>query len=128
MVHLFANANTEAFGYLNLALLFGLVILGGAFGARLFQKLRIPQVVGCIVVGVFLGDVFNLITPDIIEKLKPFTMFALGIIGFMIGSELRGNVFKKHGKQFFLILRIKTICLIEVDNMGHRLFQEINRI
>jgi len=89
---------------LNLVLLFGLVILGGTFGARLFQKLHIPQVVGCIIVGVLLGDVLNLITPQTIEALKPFTMFALGVIGFMIGAELRGDVFKKYGKQFFIIL------------------------
>ncbi len=31
-------------------------------------------------------------------------MFALGIIGFMIGSELRSDVFKRYGKQFFVIL------------------------
>ncbi len=104
MVHLFANAGTETFGYLNLALLFGLVILGGAFGARLFQKLHIPQVVGCIIVGIILGDVLNVITPERIDKLRPFTMFALGVIGFMIGSELQGDVFKKYGKQFFIIL------------------------
>jgi Kef-type K+ transport system membrane component KefB len=104
MIYPLANMGIESFGYLNLALLFGLVILGGTFGARLFQKFRIPQVVGCIVVGIFLGDVFNFITPNIIEKLRPFTMFALGIIGFMIGSELRGDVFKKYGKQFFTIL------------------------
>jgi Kef-type K+ transport system membrane component KefB len=31
-------------------------------------------------------------------------MFALGIIGFMIGGELRSDVFKKYGRQFFVIL------------------------
>jgi CBS domain-containing protein len=31
-------------------------------------------------------------------------MFALGVIGFMIGAELRGDVFKKYGRQFFIIL------------------------
>jgi len=87
-----------------LVLLFGLVILGGTFGARLFQKLHIPQVVGCIVIGVLLGDVLKLITPRTIETLRPFTMFALGVIGFMIGAELRGDVFKKYGRQFFIIL------------------------
>jgi len=91
-------------GHLNLALLFGLVILFGAFGARLFQKFHIPQVVGCIVIGILLGDVFRLITQETIESLKPFTMLALGIIGFMIGAELRADVFKKYGKQFFFIL------------------------
>lgn len=98
------NANGELFGYLNPALLFGLIVLGGAFGARFFQKFHIPQVVGCIVVGILLGDGLGIITPQTIEELEPFTMFALGVIGFMIGSELRGDVFKKYGKQFFAIL------------------------
>jgi len=31
-------------------------------------------------------------------------MFALGLIGFMIGGELRSDIFKKYGKQFFTIL------------------------
>ena len=108
MTHTLVNASAEVFPPwldLNLALLFGLVILGGAFGARLFQKFHIPQVVGCVVVGILLGrDVLNLITPERVESLKPFTMFALGIIGFMIGAELRAEVFKKYGRQFFIIL------------------------
>jgi Kef-type K+ transport system membrane component KefB len=89
---------------LNVVLLFGLIVLGGAFGARLFQKLHIPQVVGCIVVGILLGEVLGVITPHTIDKLEPFMMFALGIIGFMIGAELRGEVFRKYGRQFFIIL------------------------
>ncbi len=97
-------AAVESSGHLNVILLFGLVILGGTFGARLFQKLHIPQVVGCIVVGIVLGDVLKIITPDILDGLEPFAMFALGVIGFMIGSELRGDVFKKYGRQFFTIL------------------------
>ena len=107
MIYPFANISStlaETGADLNSALLFGLVILGGAFGARLFQKLHIPQVVGCIIVGIILGDVLNVITPERIDKLRPFTMFALGVIGFMIGSELRGDVFKKYGRQFFTIL------------------------
>ncbi len=104
MIHSVINANIEPFSNLNLVFLFGLVILGGTLGARLFQKLHIPQVVGCIIIGIILGDGLNLITTDIIESLRPFTMFALGVIGFMIGSELRGDVFKKYGRQFFIIL------------------------
>ncbi len=105
MAHTLVNASAEVFSHLNLALLFGLVILGGALGARLFQKFHIPQVVGCVVVGILLGqDVLNLVTPARIEALEPFTMFALGIIGFMIGAELRAEVFKKYGRQFFIIL------------------------
>jgi len=104
MVYSSVSASADLFGNLNLALLLGIIILSGTFGARLFQKFHIPQVVGCIVVGILLGDVLNLITPKTIESLEPFTMFALGLIGFMIGAELRAEVFKKYGKQFFIIL------------------------
>ena len=104
MVDTVISSSTEAFGRLNLVLLFGFVILGGAFGSRIFQKLRIPQVVGCIVVGIVLGEVLGVISGEMIESLEPFTMFALGLIGFMIGAELRGDVFRKYGKQFFIIL------------------------
>ncbi len=97
-------ANISEPSHLNMVLLFGLVLFGGTFGARVIAKLHIPQVVGCILVGIILGDVLNIITPEMIESLKPFTMFALGIIGFMIGSELRAGVFTKYGRQFFVIL------------------------
>ncbi len=97
-------AESETTYQINIALLFGLVLLGGTFGSRLVQKFHVPQVVGCIIVGIVLGDVLGLINAERIESLEPFTMFALGVIGFMIGGELRADVFKKYGKQFFYIL------------------------
>jgi Kef-type K+ transport system membrane component KefB len=104
MIYSFVSASIDVISHLNLVLLLGLVVLGGTLGERLFQRFHIPQVVGCVVVGILLGDVLDVITPEKIETLRPFTMFALGVIGFMIGSELRGDVFKKYGRQFFIIL------------------------
>ena len=104
MNYVLSSAGVEVGPHLNPALLFGLIVLAGTFGSRLAQKFHIPQVVGCIMVGILLGDIFDVITTATIENLKPFTMFALGIIGFMIGGELRSDVFKKYGKQFFIIL------------------------
>ena len=95
MIQYYVSAAIEHGEATNMALVFGLIIFLGTFGSRLFQKLHIPQVVGCIVVGILLGEIFNVITGEMIENLKPFTMFALGLIGFMIGGELRGDVFKK---------------------------------
>ncbi len=103
MVGIFSSVGSTEL-HLNPVLLFGLVILGGTVGSRLFQRMHIPQVVGCIFVGILLGDILGVITERQIEHLNPFTMFALGIIGFMIGSELRGDIFRKFGKQFFIIL------------------------
>ncbi len=86
-------------------LLLGLVVVLGVFGGRLFQWLKIPQVVGYIMVGLAIGpSVFDILHPDFVEQLAPLTSVALGLIGFTIGGELRKEVFAKYGKSVFAIL------------------------
>jgi len=93
------------FAHVNVLLLIGLALFGGTFGGRIFQKLRIPQVVGYIVIGIILGESgLNLIDAATLAKLDPINSFALGLIGFTMGNELRFDVFKKYGKQFMYIL------------------------
>ncbi len=83
----------------------GICVAGGVVGAWIFQKLKVPQVVGYIVVGVLIGDTgFGLLHPADIAALQPFNNFALGLIGFLVGGELSGSIFKKYGKQFTAIL------------------------
>ncbi|MDD5128675.1 MAG: cation:proton antiporter [Candidatus Omnitrophica bacterium] len=95
----------------NALFLLGLILFVGIMGARLFQKLRIPQVVGYIIGGILLGQSgFNIINKDIIEVLVPFNYFALGLIGFMIGGELKSEVFRRYGKQFLAILLAEGIA------------------
>ncbi len=91
--------------HLNTLFILALVLFGGTLGGRLFQKLRIPQVVGYILIGVFLGQTgLKIIDLNMIETLQPFNQFALGLIGFMIGGELKKSILKKYGRQFFTIL------------------------
>jgi len=96
--------------HLNILLLLGLALFGGIVGGRIFQKLRIPQVVGYIIVGIVIGysgvRIFDIKT---IEALRPFNYFALGIIGFMVGGELKKEVFAKYGKHFIAILLCEGI-------------------
>ncbi len=86
-------------------LIIGFAIFAGTVGARIFQKLRIPQVVGYIIIGVILGkSSLGFIDKGALENLTSFTAFALGVIGFMIGGQLHRDVFRKYGKQFIAIL------------------------
>jgi len=89
---------------LNLILLIGIAIFFGTVGAKIFQKLHIPQIVGYVTIGIILGPVLKIISQETIHTLKPFNLFALGVIGFMIGGELKRDVFVKFGKQVFSIL------------------------
>ncbi|MFH1761335.1 MAG: cation:proton antiporter [bacterium] len=90
---------------LGIILIFGIGILGGVLGAHIFQKLKIPQVIGYITIGIILGEPgLHLIKHEDILALRSFNWIALGVIGFLIGGELNFDLFKKYGKQFFTIL------------------------
>ncbi|MFQ5453359.1 MAG: cation:proton antiporter [Candidatus Zixiibacteriota bacterium] len=85
--------------------LVGIVIFLGTSAGKVFQKLKIPQVVGYIVVGVLLGEsVFGILKQSTIETFTPIINVALGLIGFRIGAELKGEVFKKYGRSIYTIL------------------------
>lgn len=96
--------------HLNILLLLGLSLFGGVVGGRLFQKLKIPQVVGYIIIGILIGKSgFVVVDANVIQALKPFIYFSLGIIGFMVGSELKKDVFLKYGKYVVSILLFEGI-------------------
>ncbi|RLA38918.1 MAG: sodium:proton exchanger, partial [Gammaproteobacteria bacterium] len=91
--------------HLGILAILGICVAGGVVGAWIFQKLKVPQVVGYIVVGVLIGDTgFGLLHPADVAALGSFNNFALGLIGFLVGGELSGSIFKKYGKQFTAIL------------------------
>jgi Kef-type K+ transport system membrane component KefB len=89
-------------------LLIGIAVILGSIGGRIFARLRVPQVVGYIIIGIlaiFVGGAwFHDITPEDIKQLEPISLFALSIIGFSVGGELKKEVFQKHGKGFVIVL------------------------
>ncbi len=104
MSSLFENLINIDIHHLNSLLIIGLAIFFGTVGARLFQRLHIPQIIGYITIGIILGPVFKIIPAETVKVFEPFSLFALGIIGFLIGGELKKNIFVKYGRQVFYIL------------------------
>lgn len=91
--------------HFNIMLTVALAVLLGTVGARVFRKLRIPQVVAYIIIGVGLGSgALGIIDEATISGLAPLSLLALGIIGFMIGGELKLAVFRRHGRKALVIL------------------------
>jgi len=89
----------------NIMLTVALAVLLGTVGARIFKRLKVPQVVAYIIIGVLLGATgLNVIDANTVEGLAPLSLLALGIIGFMIGGELKLEVFRRHGKRAMVIL------------------------
>jgi len=103
MNELLANIPAQS-EQLNIILLIGIAIFGGTVGARIFHRLSIPRIVGYVAIGIILGPLLGIISPQTIRDLEPFNMFALGVIGFLIGGELKREIFVKFGRQVVAIL------------------------
>jgi Kef-type K+ transport system membrane component KefB/CBS domain-containing protein len=100
---------------INIILFLGIILFGGAIGGRLFQRIKIPQVVGYIVIGTVLGQSgLKFIGLDMISKLAPVSTVALSLIGFSIGGELKIAELKKRGKQFTAILLLEALTAFVV--------------
>jgi len=82
----------------------GVAVFGGTVGAKIIQRFHIPQIIGYIVIGVLLGPLLGFISQGAIGELEPFNVFALGIIGFLVGGELRREIFVKFGRQVAIVL------------------------
>jgi Kef-type K+ transport system membrane component KefB len=96
--------------HISMIFLLGLVLFLGTAGGQFFQRIKIPQVVGYIAIGIILGQSgFRLITLESLKSLQGFSSFALALIGFMIGGELKINTLKRFGKQFTWILIMETM-------------------
>jgi Kef-type K+ transport system membrane component KefB len=93
----------------NFLLLLGVAIFAGTIAAKIFQRLRIPQVVGYVAIGLVLGPVLRIIPSEAVEALQPFNILALGIIGFLVGGELKRDIFVKFGKQVPIVLLFEGI-------------------
>jgi len=95
---------------LRFLLLGGLIIIGGFAAGKLFQKIRIPRVLGFIVIGLILGEsVFAILHANILEDLQPLIDLALGFIGFTVGTELDVSKVIKGSKKLFIILMCEAM-------------------
>ncbi len=96
--------------FLNILLLLGIALFGGTIGGTFLTKIRFPSVVGYVVIGIILGRTgLGLIDKGVLTDLRPFNYLALGLIGFMIGGELKKDFLLKYGKQFLNILMFEGL-------------------
>jgi len=92
--------------FANTIFLIGFVVFLGISGGEIFKNLKIPKVVGYILIGLIVGkSVLKIINQHEIQKVYFLIInFILGVIGFLIGGELKKDVFKKYGKSIYTIL------------------------
>ncbi|MCD6424197.1 MAG: cation:proton antiporter, partial [Anaerolineales bacterium] len=90
---------------LDVLTIIGIVIVLAYLGSKGLSRLGLPQVVGFILVGVFLGSSFlNIIPLSMTKELGFFSEIALGLIGFEMGSHLHIDELLSEGRTILLIL------------------------
>jgi Kef-type K+ transport system membrane component KefB len=88
-----------------LLLLLGLTVIVGLYGGKATKRVRLPSIIGYMVVGVLLGpSLLDLLSETRQEEISFITDIALGFVALTIGLELSFNSLRKQGWSMVLII------------------------
>lgn len=83
----------------------GLMIGCGFIGGKISNRLKFPAVVGYLIAGLLIGpSFFSIINPELLESMGIFNDLALGLVAFIIGSEMRLSTLRKMGNGIVTII------------------------
>ena len=95
---------------MNNILTIGIILLFGFLAGKLLAKLKVPAVTGYILIGIAIGVSFlHLIPEEVNTKLDWMIEFALIIVAFSIGGELKKETMRKYGKKLLTIVVFETL-------------------
>lgn len=73
---------------LSYPLLFGVLLVVGMMGGEIARQLRMPRVIGYVVVGFLLGPLAQAMGIDLIDEARIFVDLALGLVLFDLGRRM----------------------------------------
>lgn len=98
------NHDTVLINDPNPLLVLAILLLTGTILSRLARKFHIPSVTAQIVGGIVIGQyVLNIFHTSAFSSFEPITNFALGFIGYTIGSHLNFRKLHNAGRRILLI-------------------------
>jgi len=87
-----------------------LVILLGLLANKLFEKIKLPGLIGMLLVGILVGPYgFNILSNELLNLSSDFTKIALIVILFRAGIGLNKNKLKKVAKPAILLSFIPSL-------------------
>ncbi|MFP4497200.1 MAG: cation:proton antiporter [Vulcanimicrobiota bacterium] len=90
--------------------LIGIMLVAGYIGGIISGRLKSPHVVFYVLVGLILGQSgFDIIDKLAYQKVEILSIFALAMIGFAIGGELRYSEIKELGKTIPIITIFQSL-------------------
>jgi len=83
---------------LSILLVLGLSVLASFYVGQLSRRIRLPSIIGYMVMGALLGPgLLNLLNVEVLEHTSFITEVALGFVAFSIGSELDLSSLRRFG-------------------------------
>lgn len=93
---------------MNLLFFIAIAIIFGFLGGKIAQLVKLPGVVGYLIAGLIFGPSFlNIFHEEFVESMNIFASFALSLVAFIIGSEMKQNSLREMGRG------IGTVILLE---------------
>ncbi|MFP4497201.1 MAG: cation:proton antiporter [Vulcanimicrobiota bacterium] len=97
----------------------GVVLLLGALGNVISEKLKSPKVVLYVIIGLIIGrSGMNFINKVAYEQIEIISVFALAMIGFAIGGELKYEGIKELGKTIPIITVFQSVVTFSLVLLG----------
>lgn len=91
-------------------LVVGAAVFGSIYAGKFANKIKLPSLIGFMVVGVLFGpSLFNFLNDHFQEKLSFITEIALAFVAISIGLELNISSLKKLGASIVLIIFTESI-------------------
>ncbi|MHA1770082.1 MAG: cation:proton antiporter [Candidatus Thorarchaeota archaeon] len=97
-------------------LIIGLGIVLAFVGAIVMKRAGVPQILGFMLAGLFLGSL-GILSDEVREAMFPVVDLALGLIGYNIGLEIRKDVFSGKTRQMGTILIFESILTFIVVSL-----------
>lgn len=99
--------------------LVGIAIAVGYAGGKLAELLKFPGVVGYLIAGLIFGPSFlNVFNISLLEDMRVFHGFALSLIAFIIGSEMKTATLKEMGKGMSLVILSESFVAFALVAFG----------
>lgn len=114
---------------MNILLNIGIILILGLISSLILRKLKFPDVLSYILVGIFLGNSFlKIVNPEIVKYENVLTSLTLGFIAFLIGESLRIKDLKAIGKSGIIVTIIQAIVTTFAVFIGFYLLSFFNII
>ncbi len=94
---------------MNLLFFIAIAILFGFLVGKISQRIKLPGVVGYLVAGLIFGpSLLNVFHEEFVEEMNVFTSFALSLVAFIIGSEMKLSTLKEMGSGIGVITILES--------------------